>query len=214
MVVIFDLNGTLTDPAPIGTPWNDRDLGADVLSLAVQSAMIDTLVGDYREFPEHLRSALSVLVSRRGLTPRPIDEALERASRLPVRPEAAPALEYLAGAGLRLAVLTNSGAAGGRETLEAAGLADRFEQILGVDAVRRFKPHPDVYQHALSSLEVDAPDALLVAAHAWDVWGAKRAGLRAAWIDADERAFPAVAPQPDVYGPDLLQAARRIVEAA
>lgn len=212
MLVIFDLNGTLTDPGPIGAPWNDANLGVEVLTLAVQSAMTDTVVGDYREFSEHLRSALSVLVSRRGLSPEPIDQALESATRLPVRPAARPALELLAGAGVRLAVLTNSGAHAGTATLEAAGLADRFEQILGVDAVRRFKPHPDVYHHALRSLSVDAPDALLAAAHAWDVWGAKRAGLRTAWIDAHERAFPVVAPEPDVRAGDLLQAARRIVE--
>jgi 2-haloacid dehalogenase len=213
MVIIFDLNGTLTDPAAIGAPWDDADLGSEVLSLAVQSAMIDTLVGDYREFREHIRSALSVVVTRRGLAAGPIEQGLERASRLPARPEAGPALERLAEAGLRLAVLTNSGAAAGRATLEAAGLADRFEHILGVDAVQRFKPHPGVYRHALRVLAVDAGDALLVAAHAWDVWGARRAGLRAAWIDTDERAFPPVAPEPDVRAGDLLEAATQIVEA-
>jgi len=211
MVIIFDLNGTLTDPAPIGTPWGRPDLGLEVLGLAVQSAMTDAILGDYRPFTEHMRSALTVVIRRRGLPEDGIEAALQRAASLPARPEAPQALSLLAEARLRLAVLTNSGAEAGRATLEANGLIDRFDQVIGVDAVRRFKPHAAVYQHALRSLDVDPVDALLVAAHSWDVWGAKRAGLRTAWISRDERVFPPAAPDPDVRAEDLVKAARAIV---
>jgi 2-haloacid dehalogenase len=211
MVILFDLNGTLTDPAPIGAPWGKPELGLEVLALAVRSAMTETILGDYRPFREHLRSALSVVSGQRGLSQERIEAALKQAGALPARPEAARALRRLRDAGFRLAVLTNSGAEAGRATLEANGLIDHFEQVLGVDAVRRFKPHRDVYEHALRAFEVEPGDAMLVAAHAWDVWGAKRAGLRGAWISGDERVYPPAAPDPDVSAEDLEGAAGAII---
>jgi 2-haloacid dehalogenase len=203
-IALFDLNGTLTDPSAVGELWGAPDLGPAALQLAVQSAMTETILGEYHEFREHLRGALCQLGAQ------DVEAALERASRLPAQPDAEEALERLASAGLRLAVLTNSGADSGRQTLEAAGLAGRFEQILGVDAVRRFKPHPAAYEHALTELGASAGEVVLVAAHAWDVWGAARAGLATAWVGSG--AFPQVAPAPDIAGNDLAGAAAQIVE--
>ena len=107
-------------------------------------------------------------------------------------------------------MLTNSGADGGAATLEAAGLAGSFAAILGVDAVQRTKPHPRAYAHALESLGAAASDVMLVAAHGWDVTGAKRAGLRTCWIARGEQLLIDSAEEPDLQASDLLDAARRI----
>lgn len=210
MLVVFDLNGTLTDPAGIGEPWGEPGLGAEAIDLAVQYAMTDTILGEHRDFADHLRGAVEVLVARRRLAPEGIDRALAHASRLPAWPDAAAALSVIADDGHRMAVLTNSSAGSGRATLEAAALADRFEEIVGVDAIGRFKPHPDVYGHALRTLGANPGETLLVAAHAWDVWGAKAAGLRTAWIARDEVAFPSSAPEPDIRASDLRDVAEQI----
>ena len=45
MLVLFDLNGTLLDPAGVGDPWGRPDLGRAVLRGAVQGAVVDTLSG-------------------------------------------------------------------------------------------------------------------------------------------------------------------------
>jgi phosphoserine phosphatase len=66
-VIVFDLNGTLTDPGAIGAPWGARDLGTAVLAAAVQSAMVDTILGQSRPFREHIEAALRDVVSERGL---------------------------------------------------------------------------------------------------------------------------------------------------
>jgi 2-haloacid dehalogenase len=129
---------------------------------------------------------------------------------LPARPAAQVALRRLAAAGLRLAVLTNSGADGGRHTLEQAGLAEHVEAVLGVDAVRSVKPHPSTYRHALDALGAPAGDVLLAAAHDWDVTGAKRAGLRTAFVDHGERSFSPMAEPADVRASDLEDLATKL----
>jgi 2-haloacid dehalogenase len=210
VLLLFDLNGTITDPAGIGDPWSDPGLGAAALRHAVQTATVDVVSGAYRPFAEHLLGAIEREVALRGLDRGRVGDALERAQALSPFGDAADALDHLRAGGHRLAVLTNSGAGGGEATLRRAGLADRFERILGVDAVRSHKPDPRVYAYALAELEVEPGDVTMVAAHAWDTTGAKRAGMRTAWIARGEGELSAAAEAPDVRAADLHEAARAL----
>ena len=51
----------------------------------------------------------------------------------------------------------------------------------------------------------------LVAAHAWDVAGAQRAGCAAAFVARPGMVLDPLAPVPDVVGPDLLAVADGIL---
>lgn len=210
MVLLFDLNGTITDPAGMGDPWSEPALGLAALRGAVQTAMVDVISGAYRPFAEHVRGSIEREVAARGLDAGRVDAAVERAQALAPFPDAAEALDHLRAAGHRLAVLTNSGAEGGAATLQAAGLADRFERILGVDAVVTHKPDPRAYAYALSELGVAPAEATMVAAHGWDTTGAKRAGMRTAWIARGEGTLSPAAEPPDVRAADLHEAARAL----
>jgi 2-haloacid dehalogenase len=210
MVILFDVNGTLTDPAGLGEPWGRPELGLPILRAAIQTAMVDALVGEYRPFAEHVRAAIELEVRRAGLDASLVDRAAERATRLDPFSDARAALDLLRDGGHTLATLTNSGAESGQRTLEAAGLADRFDRFLGVDAVRTFKPHPATYGHAVEELGASPAEMMLVAAHGWDVNGAKRAGLRTAWISRGEQELSAMTPEPDLRAEDLLGVARQL----
>lgn len=214
MTVVFDLNGTITNPAAIGDPWTLPELGGAVLESALQTAFAETLTGCYHDLSEHVAAALRLQIARRSLDAELIEQGLECAQQLPAFPEAGAALDHLREHGQRVAVLTNSGADAGRATLEAAGLAAKFGQILGVDAVRRFKPHPATYAHALEALGERAETTFMVAAHAWDLAGARAAGLRTVWIARDPGGYPAVLPDPEISAPDLLAAAQAITASA
>ena len=152
--------------------------------------------------------SVSVEAERRGLVGRLVGDAVAKAAELPAHPDVEPGLAELARDGHRLAVLTNSGADAGRSTLEAAGLAQHFEAVLGVDAVRSFKPHPSTYAHACEALGAAPARIMLVAVHQWDTTGAKRAGLRTAWINRDGEPFSPAADEPDVRATDLRDLAR------
>jgi 2-haloacid dehalogenase len=82
-------------------------------------------------------------------------------------------------------------------------------RVLSVEAVGAYKPDPRVYAHAVEAVGAQ----WLVAAHWWDVGGAKRAGLRTAWVGEDEARLLATVPEPDIRAPDLLAAARALLEA-
>ncbi|MBV9817170.1 MAG: HAD hydrolase-like protein [Solirubrobacterales bacterium] len=213
-IVLLDVNGTLTDLTPIGAPWEDPGLGERVLNTAIFTGMVDALSGTgQRSFSEHLSAAVEVRVADEDLDPSGVAAAIQAAAALPARPGAADALARLRAGGVTLIALTNSGAAAGRATLEGCGLIGFVERVLGVDAVATFKPHPDVYAYALAQAGRDPAQVTLLATHAWDLAGAKYAGMGTAWVRHGAVGWPAVFPEPDVSGETLVDVAQALLAA-
>lgn len=213
--VLFDLNGTLVDPGAMTATWPaGRGLALSILDEAVMQAMVDTITGEFREFPDYLRAAFEHRAALAGLGEDAVEAGIHAAQVLPPFPDAAAALASLRAAGMRVGVLTNSTAAAAARTLEAAGLHEHVEAVLGADSVGAYKPDPRVYGRAFEGLGAEDGEPWLVAGHWWDVTGAKRAGMRTAWIGRDEGVLLPGLPAPDVLAPDLATAAARIVAAA
>jgi 2-haloacid dehalogenase len=201
--VAFDLNGTLLDPA--GVVPGEPELGRRALTDAVVLAMATTVVGEYRAFSDFVAAALS-----RRLEGVPLEAAVKRASALPPFPDAERALGRLAGAGLRIAVVTNSAGEAADESLAAAGLRDAVDAVVGTDAAGAFKPDRRVYRAAEERLEANGGEICFVAAHAWDLLGASHAGWRTAWVGHLEGRLTETIPEPDVAAPTLERVAEDV----
>jgi FMN phosphatase YigB (HAD superfamily) len=90
---------------------------------------------------------------------------------------------------------------------EGLDLSDEDRQkTLG--GMRELPPHPGVAE----SLGVEVGQVRLVAAHAWDVAGALRAGCAAAFVARPGMVLDPLADRPDVVGADLREVADRILE--
>lgn len=209
--IAFDLNGTLLDPAAM-LDGEHTELARAALDDAVLQAMADTLTGEHRPFPEYLRAALQRSLRVAGIEDAVLDEAMTRARTLPAFPDAAEALNSLAAAGYRVAVVTNSARDAAQTALAAAGLDRHVAMVIGADEVRAYKPDPRVYLHAATRLGVQPDGVLLVAAHAWDVLGAQRAGWGAAWVAQRERHLLATVPQPTLRGDTLAEVGRLLAQ--
>jgi len=209
--VLFDLNGTLLDPAAIARSLGtSASLGEELLDEAVWQATAGTLAGHYRALPEYLRAALERRVQLDGLDRGGIEQALEAARAMPPYPDAAGALRTLRDAGLRVGVLTNSGGQAAQSALEAAGLRELVDLVVGSDEVEAYKPDPRVYAHGAARADAALGEIVLVAAHWWDVMGAKRAGMRTGWVGRRERVLLSSVPAPDFRGEDLASVAASI----
>ena len=216
-VVVFDVNETLLDLAALD-PIFERAFGDGAVrglwfAQMLQSALVATLTGAYADFGQAQMGALDMLAARRGVEVADGDRAAIREGMrsLPPHPEAREALERLRDAGLRLATLTNSTLEVAEAQISNAGLRDLFEEVLSADEVRRLKPAPEPYRMAAERLGVPIDQVRLVAAHAWDVAGALRAGCAAAFVARPGMVLDPLAPEPDVVGPDLLAVADGIL---
>ncbi len=58
-----------------------------------------------------------------------------------------------------------------------------FDCILSAELCQRYKPDREVYLMAARLLDVKPGEIMMVAAHKWDIEGAKAAGLRSAFVE-------------------------------
>ena len=100
-------------------------------------------------------------------------------------PDAAPALDELAGLGLRRICVSNWDYAL-PEVLGRCGLADRFEAVVTSAAVGARKPDSKIFRVALDAAGCDAEQALVVGdTPEEDIAGARATGIPALLIDRE-----------------------------
>lgn len=214
---VFDLVGTLLDPASLAPVLPERiadreGLTADALDEAALAAMALTHVGAHRPFRDLLGAAIVRRAAAAGtpLDASEVEEVLAAAAWMSPFPDAAACLDRLAAAGIRIAVLTNSPTAAAERALRTGRLLHRVSLVVGSDQVGAFKPDRRVYAHGLAALGARPAAAVMVAAHWWDLLGARAAGMRTAWVGHRERALTELLPAPDWRGDDLAAVAGAI----
>ena len=93
-------------------------------------------------------------------------------------PETRLALEDLAGAGVRMAVLTNSGRKAAETVLKRAGIKKFFEFVLTRNEIATMKPRPEGLKQALVMLGLPSADVFYVGDSPLDIAAAKAAGVK------------------------------------
>ena len=58
-----------------------------------------------------------------------------------------------------------------------------FDSIISVEEAGAFKPHPGVYRVAARILDTNPHEILMVAAHSFDIMGARACGFRGAFVN-------------------------------
>jgi len=218
-VQVFDVNETLLDLAAMDPHFQrifgDPGVRVTWFTQMIQSALVATVTGAYHPFGAHAMAALAMTAEQAGIALGDDDRQAVAAQmrQLPAHPEVADALERLRAAGLRLAALTNSTEEVARAQLEHAGLLDAFELVLSADTVGRLKPAPEPYVMTAERLGVAVDQVRLIAAHAWDVAGAARAGCATAFVARPGKVLDPLVERPEIVGADLTEVADAILTA-
>jgi len=90
--------------------------------------------------------------------------------------------------GYVVTALSNGGFALLTHLVKEAGLP--FDCILSAELCEHYKPDKEAYLMAPRLLDVKPQEVMLVAAHKWDVDGAKTAGLRSAFVERPREKGP------------------------
>ncbi len=217
-VCVFDVNETLLDLGALDVHFQrvfgDAAARREWFLQMIQSSLVSTVTGVYANFSSVAMAALEMTAARRSVELSDDDrKQITGAMRsLPPHPDVADSLRRLRDAGVRLAALTNSVQDVADAQMRHAGLYDLFEQVLSADTAKRLKPAPEPYRMAAQRLGVRIEEVRLVAAHAWDVAGALRAGCAAAFVARPGQVLDPLVEHPDVVGDDLYDVAGRIIQ--
>ena len=217
-VIVFDVNETLSDMAPLAGRF--ADVGAPELAAQVWFASLLrdgfalTATGGRETFGRLGEGVLRAVLAGVRLN-RPADDAVDHVlagfANLSVHPDVPDGVRILRQHDLRLVTLTNGSAGVADRLLTKAGIRGEFEQLLSVDDAEAWKPAPVAYAYAARACSVGIEQMLLVAVHPWDIHGAHRAGMRTGWITRQETPYPGYFSASDLQAPSLGALARQIV---
>lgn len=206
--VVFDVLETLLDLDLLEARLEEVGQPATVLGPFFmrfqRDAMALTLAGDNADFTRTARQALRT-ETQQTMAEDDIEYVLAGFATVPAFPDAAPALRKLSEAGITVGCLTVGDPQNTRTFLEGAGLASYVDHVVTSDAVGVWKPAPEVYHYTAKTLNCARDRMALVAVHAWDCHGAKKAGCLSGWCSRLEGKPGDVFLPADVTGDDLIE---------
>ena len=222
-VCMFDQYGTVVDMqgglVKIATPFlkekgwtgNPNSFVTWWRRIHFENSMIDALLHrEHTPYREIGHRAVSHVMDRSGIkyTKDEVKYLVGEIEKLECFPEVPPALAKLQ-TKYKLVVLSN----GDPDMLETAKKYHKvpFDKIISVAEANSFKPHRATYTKAAEILGLKPVQVLFVANHAFDVIGAKSAGMRSAMINRRDRPFEETPHKPDITVPTMKDLADAIV---
>ncbi len=210
-VCMFDQYGTVVDMqgglTEIATPFlKEKGWTGNPNSFVTwwrrthfENSMIDALLHrEHTPYREIGHRAVSHVMDRSGIkyTKDEVRYLVGQIEKLKPFPEVPAALEKLR-TRYKLVVLSN----GDPDMLETAKHYHKipFDRVISVAEANSFKPHVATYTKAAEILNLRPDQILFVANHAFDVIGAKSAGMRSAMINRRDRPFEETPHRPDVF---------------
>jgi len=220
-VIFLDVNETLLDLKPLKTSVTNALGGREGMvglwfSMMLHHSLVDTLTGKYHHFSEIGVATLQMLAESNGieLSKKDAESAIIPViQNLPPHPDVIEGLKSLKKQGFLLVSLTNSSNAGIKEQFANAGLLEIVDRRLTVEGIKKFKPDLAVYRWALEQVDVEAGDAMMVAAHGWDIAGAGAAGLQTVFVARPGKVLYPLAEKPDHVVKDIRQLAEMLDSA-
>jgi 2-haloacid dehalogenase len=187
---VFDAYGTLFDYAsaarrcrdvlgeklaPLTALWRDKQL---------QYTWLRALQDKHADFWQVTGDALDFTMETLDIHDRPLrDRLMGLYLELEAFPEVAGTLARLKAAGLRTAILSNGSPRMLRAAVAGANIGHQLDEVLSVEEVGVYKPHPKVYQLAVDRLGI-APAAIsFQSSNAWDAYAASVFGMRVVWCN-------------------------------
>jgi 2-haloacid dehalogenase len=198
--LVFDAYGTLFDVHSVQArceslwPGKGAQLSQTWRAKQLEYTWQRSLMRRYAPFSQVTAEALLYACEFLGLK---IDKEQEKTllgeyRRLALYPEVPKALQKLE---CRRAILSNGSPDMLQPLIAHSGL--RFDAVLSVDALKIYKPAPEVYQLAVDALQVPKESIGFVSSNGWDALGAKSFGFRVYWINRAGAPVDRLGFQPD-----------------
>jgi 2-haloacid dehalogenase len=189
-VFVFDAYGTLFDVhAAIAryraTAGPDADRFSEIWrTKQLEYAWTLTLAGDYADFWTLTERALDYAFARVTSVSRELrQKLLEAYLTLDAYADARATLGHLKARDAGVAILSNGSPSMLAAAVQSAGIAALCDAVLSVDAIRMYKPRPEVYALVTTRLGVKPQDVVFVSSNRWDVMGAASFGFRPIWVN-------------------------------
>lgn len=220
--VLFDAYGTLFDVHSVVAaaeqlfPGQGEALSQLWRSKQIEYSQLRTLAdvsgAHYAPFWDITLDALRHAARRLRLPLEPAGEKrlMDQYACLSAFPDAAPALRALRAnldasdaPPLGLGILSNGNPRMLEVAVKSAGIAELFDHVLSVDAVRAYKPAAAAYALGTRAFDASPREIVFVSSNGWDVAGAGWFGYTTFWINRTDAPLEELGTKPRGIGTSL-----------
>ncbi len=216
--VFFDINETILNLNELSKSFNqyfdDKYVLKYWFTRLLHASTIIGIMDEYKNFGELAAVELDnlFLENNKELTSEIKAELLGSFVKPPAYDDVSGALQFLKQKGIRVIAVSNSSLQMIKEQLTNAGIIELFDAYYSVDAVHKYKPFKDIYQHVATEEKINTQDIVMVATHDWDLFGAKKAGLSTAYIKRSKKIYHPYYAQPNLINSNLIELAQEIIK--
>lgn len=217
-IIFFDVVETVFSLAPLEKKLAEFNLPAGTHRLFFAQLLRDAFAlsasGVFHTFSEIAKGTLTVLLD--SLDHKADDAILKSIlgsfSQLPCHGDVKPALEKVKHSDCKAVLLTNGSRGNTEKLVRDNGIEHLVDDIVSVEDFKIWKPQTALYHQAAKKYSCDPGNALLIAAHAWDVHGAIRAGFHGIWVQRQEAIYHPLMGSPDGQHTNLVDAVNVAVQ--
>lgn len=207
---VLDLTGSLTPPTRQFLQKKGAAVSAETFwdqwraRQRIEQYQDSLMLLGHSGYLETCRRALVYCLRLDGIafTDAEVEEVMRAWQLLSPHPDVAEGLRRLRSR-YKLVALSN-GEQPYLEHLEKERMRFGFDAIISVQHAGFFKPHPAVYRTGATMLGVEPGRIVMVAAHAFDVMGARACGYRGAYVNRYRLPYEASPHRPDIEVPDFI----------
>lgn len=173
----------------------------------LHSSTVMGITEEYRNFGELAQVALENLFYENNipLSEEVKDDILGAFRKLPAYDDVKPSLMMLQEKGIKTIAVSNSSLEMIKQQLSNADIIHLFDAYYSVDAVNTYKPFPNIYEYVVKKESLKPNNTLMVATHDWDLFGAKKVGLKTAYIERKRELYNPFYAKADYHNSDLIQ---------
>ena len=193
--IIFDAYGTLFDvnsaaekcKNKIGEKW--EPFANYWRTTQLEYTWLRSLMGRHQDFWKVTEQSLDKSMKVFQIDTSMRDELLDLYKVLSTFPEVKETLKKLKEKNYKLAILSNGTPALLRKLVSSNNLESIFDDVLSIEEVKIYKPHPNVYNIPIKKYQIEKNQFAYLSSNTWDVSAAGNFGFNAVWVNRNKNIF-------------------------
>ena len=194
-VIIFDAYGTLFDvnsaaekcKNKIGEKW--EPFANYWRTTQLEYTWLRSLMGRHQDFWKVTEQSLDKSMKVFQIDTSMKDELLDLYKVLSTFPEVKETLKKLKEKNYKLAILSNGTPSLLKELVSSNNLESIFDDVLSIEEVKIYKPHPNVYNIPIKKYRIEKNQFAYLSSNTWDVSAAGNFGFNAVWVNRNKNIF-------------------------
>lgn len=194
-VIIFDAYGTLFDvnsaaekcKNKIGEKW--EPFANYWRTTQLEYTWLRSLMGRHQDFWKVTEQSLDKSMKVFQIDTSMKDELLDLYKVLSTFPEVKETLKKLKEKNYKLAILSNGTPSLLKELVSSNNLESIFDDVLSIEEVKIYKPHPNVYNIPIKKYQIEKNQFAYLSSNTWDVSAAGNFGFNAVWVNRNKNIF-------------------------